>query len=207
MKRDKNSDLTRKRYNRFALYYDLFEAPVEYLRFSKWRSMLFKRLKGKRILEVGIGTGKNLPYYPKDIHITAIDISSRMLERARKRAEEIDIEAELLEMDAQRLGFPDHSFDTVLATFVFCSVPDPILGLKELHRVCNPDGKLLLLEHMRPGNPFHGRMFDLLNPMVVRMMGANINRKTMDNIQFAGWKVQYEEKLFSDIVRLIEATP
>lgn len=108
-------------------------------------------------------------------------------------------------MKRMLLDFPDHSFDTVLATFVFCSVPDPILGLKELHRVCKPEGKLLLMEHMRPGNPLQGMMFDILNPMVVRMMGANINRRTMDNIRLAGWKVIFEEKLFSDIVRLIEA--
>jgi ubiquinone/menaquinone biosynthesis C-methylase UbiE len=203
----KDSDLTQKRYNRVALFYDPFESPVECLRFSKWRALLFNRLQGNQILEVGIGTGKNLPYYPKDIHITSIDISTRMLEHARKRAEGIKIEAELLEMDAQHLEFPDYSFDTVLATFVFCSVPDPILGLKELHRVCKPDGRLLLMEHMRPGNSLLGMIFDILNPMVVRMMGANINRRTMDNIRSAGWEVVYEEKLLSDIVRLIEAKP
>ena len=207
MIRSKDTGLTRKRYNRVAHFYDLFEAPIECLSFSKWRETLFNRLQGKRILEAGIGTGKNLPYYPDDIHVTAIDISTGMLERARKREANLDIEAELLEMDVQHLEFSDHSFDTILATFVFCSVPDPILGLKELYRVCKPDGRLLLLEHMRPGNPILGSIFDMLNFMVVRMMGANINRRTMDNIRLAGWKVIYEEKLFSDIVRFIEAKP
>ncbi len=110
-------------------------------------------------------------------------------------------------MDVQHLEFPDQVFDTVFATFVFCSVPDPVLGLKELRRVCKPDGRLLLLEHMRPGNPLLGTLFDLLNPLVVRMMGANINRRTVENIRRAGWQIRVDEQLSSDIVRWIEAEP
>jgi ubiquinone/menaquinone biosynthesis C-methylase UbiE len=86
-------------------------------------------------------------------------------------------------------------------------VPDPVQGLRELHRVCKPDGRLLLLEHVRPTNELLGILFDVLNPIVVRMMGANINRRTIDNIKAAGWQIQTEKKLSSDIVRLIEARP
>ena len=110
-------------------------------------------------------------------------------------------------MDVQHLDFADHSFDTVFATFVFCSVPDPVMGLRELRRVCKPEGSLLLLEHMRPRHPVRGFLFDLLNPMVVRMMGANINRNTIDNIRQAGWQIKVEESLSSDIVKWIEAVP
>ena len=159
------------------------------------------------MLEVGVGTGKNLNYYPEGVEATGIDFSPRMLTKAEKRANDLGIEVDLKEMDAQQLSFPDHSFDTVFATFVFCSVPDPVLGLREMRRVCKPDGILLLLEHMRPGNRLLGLVFDALNPMVVRMMGANINRKTMDNIREAGWTVEVEEHLSSDIVRWIEARP
>jgi ubiquinone/menaquinone biosynthesis C-methylase UbiE len=110
-------------------------------------------------------------------------------------------------MDVQHLNFADDSFDTVFATFVFCSVPDPVAGLKELRRVCKPDGKLLLLEHMRPENFVLGLIFDLFNPVIVRMMGANINRRTINNIRQAGWQIKTEECLSSDIVRMIEAAP
>jgi ubiquinone/menaquinone biosynthesis C-methylase UbiE len=110
-------------------------------------------------------------------------------------------------MDVQHLDFADHSFDTVFASFVFCSVPDPVMGLRELRRVCKPQGRLLLLEHMRPGNAALGFLFDALNPIVVRMMGANINRRTTDNIRTAGWQIQVEENLSSDIVKWIEAIP
>jgi ubiquinone/menaquinone biosynthesis C-methylase UbiE len=202
-----SSDLTKKRYDRLARFYDFLEAPVERLRFASWRRKLRDRITGERALEVGVGTGKNLPNYPKDVKMTAIDLSPRMLERAQEKASALGLEVDLMEMDVQNLAFPDRSFDTVFATFVFCSVPDPVMGLQELKRVCKPEGKLLLLEHMRPGNPILGLLFDLFNPMVVRMMGANINRRTMENIQKAGWKIRSEERLSSDIFRWIEAEP
>ena len=203
-----SKNITRNRYDRIAFLYDFMEAPIEWLRFSNWRSILFQNVAGKLVLEVGVGTGKNMPYYPIGVDLTAIDISPRMLEHAQKRADVLGMEIELLEMDAQRLAFPDNSFDTVFATFVFCSVPDPVIGLRELRRVCKPDGRLLLLEHMRPNNFFLGFLFDFLNPFVVRMMGANINRRTMDNVRNAGWQVIREEKLSSwEIFRFIEAEP
>jgi len=202
-----STDLIRRRYNRLAFFYDFLEAPMEHLRFAAWRKRLQVAIKGERALEVGVGTGKNFAYYPGGVDITAIDLSPHMLARARRRAEKLHLQVDLQEMDAQHLDFPDQSFDTVFATFVFCSVPDPVAGLRELKRVCKPDGKLLLLEHMRPGNPVLGLFFDVLNPMVVRMMGANINRRTINNIQQAGWQIKVAENLSSDIVRWIEATP
>lgn len=101
-----------------------------------------------------------------------------------------------------------HAVSTAFSTlprFVFCSVPDPVQGLSELRRVCKPDGRLLLLEHVRPGNRLLGILFDLINPLIVRMMGANINRKTIDNVKAAGWQIQSTQNLSSDVIRLIEA--
>ena len=200
-------DLTRKRYDRIAFLYDIMEAPMEGLRFASWRQRLTGRIAGPAALEIGVGTGKNFAHYPDNVHITAIDLSPRMLERAYKRANKLSLEVDLQEMDVQHLDFPDHAFDTVFATFVFCSVPDPVIGFSELRRVCKPEGRLLLLEHMRPHHPVLGCIFDVLNPMVVRMMGANINRRTTNNIRQAGWKIKVEENLSSDIVKWIEAVP
>jgi ubiquinone/menaquinone biosynthesis C-methylase UbiE len=200
-----NKNLTRIRYDRIAFFYDLMDAPLEHIRFAYWRPMIRDRIKGSKALEVGVGTGKNLDYYPDGIEITAVDLSPKMLKRAQKRAGLLGLDVRLLEMDAQSLAFPDNCFDTVFATFVFCSVPDPLQGLRELRRVCKPDGRLLLLEHLRPSNRLLGIFFDAINPLIVRMMGANINRRTADNIKKAGWHIKSEQNLSSDIVRLIEA--
>jgi ubiquinone/menaquinone biosynthesis C-methylase UbiE len=183
------------------------DAPLELMRFASWRPMIRDRIKGCKALEVGVGTGKNIDYYPDGIEITAVDLSPGMLKRALKRAGLLGLKVRMLEMDTQCLAFPDNCFDTVFATFVFCSVPDPVIGLRELRRVCKPDGRLVVLEHVRPANKLLGIFFDVLNPFVVRMMGANINRRTIDNIKMAGWQIQTEKKLSSDIVWLIEATP
>jgi len=198
---------TRKRYDRLAPFYDILEAPMERLQFSTWRPRLRERIIGPLALEVGVGTGRNLAYYPQGVKVTAIDISSRMMERARRRAHLLGLGVTLMEVDVQSLPFPDFSFDTIFATCVFCSVPDPVLGLRELRRVCKPEGRLLLLEHMRPGHPLLGFFFDLFNPAVVRLLGANINRRTMGSIRAAGWTIQVEENLVSDIVKWIEASP
>jgi ubiquinone/menaquinone biosynthesis C-methylase UbiE len=200
-------DLIRRRYNRIALLYDFLEGPMEHLRFDAWRKRLRAVIQGERALEVGVGTGKNLIYYPADVQMTAIDFSPSMLARARRKAKKLNLQIDLQEMDVQHLEFPDHVFDTVFATFVFCSVPDPVAGLRELKRVCKPGGKLFLLEHMRPGNPVLGFIFDVFNPLIVRMMGANINRRTINNIQLAGWQIKAQENLSGDIVKWIEAAP
>ncbi len=200
-------DLTRKRYNRIAFIYDFLEAPMEHMRFAAWRGRLTAAIKGRRALEVGVGTGKNLVHYPNDVQITAIDFSPQMLDRARQKAEKLHLQIDLQEMDIQHLEFADHAFDTVFATFVFCSVPDPVAGLRELRRVCKPDGKLLLLEHMRPANPVLGFIFDVFNPLIVRIIGANINRRTVENIRQAGWQITVQENLSGDIVKWIEAAP
>ena len=202
-----NGDLARKRYNRLAFLYDIMEAPIERLRFASWRQRLIGFIAGPTALEVGVGTGKNFNFYPDDVDITAIDISLRMLERAHKKANKLNLKVNLQEMDVQHLNFENDSFDSVFATFVFCSVTDPVTGLQELRRVCKPDGKLLLIEHMRPENFVLGLIFDLLNPMIVRMFGANINRRTINKIRQAGWQIKAEECLSLDIVRMIEAAP
>ncbi len=198
---------TRRRFDRLAFFYDFLETPMERLRIRSWRAGLHKRIIGHRVLEVGVGTGKNLAYHPKGTLFLAVDFSRRMMKRAIKRTRVLGLDVSFIEMDAEYLAFPENSFDTVFATFVFCSVPNPVAGLRELKRVCRPNGRLLLLEHMKPGNPILGLLFDLLNPFVVRIMGANINRKTTENVRNAGWNIEVEEKLASDIVRWIEAKP
>lgn len=203
MKNNTTED-TRRRYDRVAPFYDLMEAFAERTSFARWRKLQWSKVEGKRILEIGVGTGKNFPYYPENADVTAIDFSQKMLERARRKAGSRQVKVRLLQMDAQTLGLPDNSFDSAAATFVFCSVPDPVLGLREIKRVLKPGGKVVLLEHVLSDNRFVARLMNILNPLVVRMMGANINRKTVDNVTGAGLSVEKVTRL-GHIFRLIEA--
>lgn len=190
------TDATRRRYQRLSPIYDAMEGLAE-RRYRPWRTKLWSQVPGLRVLEVGIGTGKNMPFYPAGISIIGIDLTPGMLQRAKKRASDLRLESrvELNLDDVQQLDFPDGKFDSVVATFVFCSVPDPVLGLRELKRVVKPGGCVLLLEHMRSPNPFLGAVMDVLNPLVVRMMGANINRQTVENVRKAGLEIEQVEDL------------
>ena len=177
---------------------------MELFLFKRWRGLAISRLKKGKVLEVGVGTGKNLPYYTDEFEVLATDISGKMMAKARERAEKSRAKVELRKMDAQRLEAPDNSFDSTLSTFVFCSVPDPIAGLKELKRVLKSDGRAVFLEHVRPGGIL-GMFFDLLNPLSVRLTGVNINRDTVGNIKKVGLEVIEERDLLFSIFKLIVA--
>lgn len=192
----RTTDAVRKRYNRMASFFHMMESNS----MKEWRQQLLSQVSGK-VLEVGIGAGANLPYYPENINLTGIDFSPKMLKYAGLRARQLQKEVTLLEMDAQQMEFEDDTFDYVVATCVFCSVPDPIAGMIEMLRVCKPGRTILLLEHMRSENPIAGKVMDILNPLVVRATGANINRRTLENIEKAGLTIVKNECLFSTIVR------
>lgn len=198
---------TRDKYDRNARWYDVAEFLSEVFLYVPWRRLLFKKLGNWELLELGVGTGKNLKWYPKGVNATAIDFSEKMLEHAKRRAVKAGQSIDLRHMDVQKLEFKKNSFSNILATFVFCSVPDPIKGLQEVRRVATPGAQFLLLEHVRPKNKALGRLFDWLNPMIVNRTGVNINRRTVDNIRQAGFQIELEKNLFFGIFKLITARP
>ncbi|MEQ1620680.1 MAG: methyltransferase domain-containing protein [Methylococcales bacterium] len=194
-----------KRYDRLAPYFDVIEAMMEGLVFKTWRKRLWAKVEGEHVLEVGVGTGKNFDYYPEEARITAIDFSPGMLKQAADHKQRKGIEVELAQMDVQSLCYADNSFDTVVATCVFCSVPAPVKGLRELHRVCKPGGQVLLLEHVLSSRPLIAKVMNFLNPVVVKLVGANINRNTLRNIKAAGFNSVRVDEQSGDIIKLIEA--
>jgi len=201
----KATEAARKRYDRIAPLYDMMQGFAEVLNRGRWRRLQWSKVEGNDILEVGVGTGKNFPWYPAGAGVTAIDFSRRMLERARARSDKDKVKVRLRQMDIQNLEFGDDSFDTVVASFVFCSVPDPVLGLHEIRRVCRPGGKVILLEHVLSSNRVLARLMNLANPLAVRMMGANINRRTVDNVVRSGLTIEKVTDLGGGVFKLIEA--
>lgn len=199
---ERQTESVKRKYNRNACWFDVMDRMMK----DEWHHQIIGQAAG-RVLEIGVGTGKNLPYYdPARVEeLVAIDFSPGMLARARTKVCKAPLT--LLEMDAQRMSFPDASFDTVLATCVFCTVPDPVLGLREAGRVCKPGGRILLFEHVRIDKPVVGPLMDVLDPLVVGLIGTHINRRTVENARLAGLTVERVENVRGNLLKLIHARP
>ena len=197
---------TQRRYDRQAALFDLMEVPFEFLAFGKLRRRLWGDVDGALVLEIGVGTGKNLPYHRAEARTVAVDISPRMLQRAARRARRLGRDVDLVLADAQHLPFPDSAFAAAADTFVFCSVPDPIAGLQEMRRVVRDGGRVHILEHVRARNPVVGRLMDLANPIAVRMSGANINRDTVSSVAKAGIALDDVESRGLGIIKIVRGS-
>jgi phosphatidylethanolamine/phosphatidyl-N-methylethanolamine N-methyltransferase len=146
-------------YRRYARIYDVVFGAV----LQPGRRAVLEALKlkpGDRVLEVGVGTGISLPLYPRNVRITGIDVSHEMLDKARLRVTrgKLDHVEALLEMDAEAMGFPDASFDKVVAMYVVSVVARPAKLLEELHRVCRPDGEIFIVNHFHSDNRILGAL-------------------------------------------------
>lgn len=204
-RRSQETELTRHRYDRIAALYDLIDAPME-LGARRWRPVLWSSLDGARILELGVGTGKNFPFYPAGAEVVATDISEKMLARAARRAAKLGVRVRLEIADAQRLPYPTGTFDSVVATFLFCSVPNAAAGLAEARRVLRPGGRLHLLEHVLSRRPLLRRLMRWVDPIPFHLWGAHIDRDTVDSVRTAGFRIVQERNVMLDVVKLIEAS-
>jgi phosphatidylethanolamine/phosphatidyl-N-methylethanolamine N-methyltransferase len=198
---------TRRRYDRRARSYDAAEWLPERLAFGRLRRRLWGAVEGARCLEIGVGTGKNLPFHPEGARVVALDISRPMLTRAARAARRRSHEVDFVQADATRMPFRPGVFDAAAASFVFCSVPDPVAGFGEVKRVLAPGGRLHLAEHVRsPWRPL-GWLMDRVNPLVVRVSGANINRDTRANLSRAGFELDVDERRMGGILLLMRGRP
>ncbi|HLC47257.1 MAG TPA: methyltransferase domain-containing protein [Candidatus Nanoarchaeia archaeon] len=196
----------KEKYDRNARFYDLHSRLAEKVWFARWRSQFIQPLRGK-ILEVGIGTGKNIGFYGEGAEVIGIDFSEKMLHIAKERlVKSGKRNISLRQMDAENLRFKDDSFDYVVTTCVFCSVPDPIKGLEEIRRVLKPSGRLIMIEHVLSRNPAIALIEQAFNPLTRIFMGANINRDTKQNIIQAGMRIAEDRNLaLVDVFRLFIA--
>ena len=195
-----------QKYNRFSRWYDLVEGIPDLLGLRKLRQKLLERASGE-ILEVAVGTGKNLTHYHRASHMTAVDVSEKMLSVARKRAKRLSLEVVFIVTDAEALPFSDKSFDTVVSSLTTCTFPNPLVALQEMARVCRPDGRILLLEHGRSDQESLGRLQDRLADRNAKALGCHWNREPLQLVQKAGLKVNEARRIFFGIFHQIEAEP
>lgn len=193
-------------FDRIASPYDRGMAPLEKLGLARLRARLLSHARGN-VLEIGVGTGANLPFYPPSACLTALDESPDMLAVAARRAAAFDACVCLVQMNIEALAFPDGHFDTVVAGLVLCSVVDQARALGELRRVLgSPGGRLLLLEHMRPHSRPLAWLADLLNiPWYAFNGRCNLNRETQQSVARAGFEIEQVDSVLGGLVRLIIA--
>ena len=179
-----------------AAIFDRLNAGMERRYAGERRRKLLQAARG-RVLDVGAGTGANLPHYPMDrvSELVLLDVGRGMLARARRRAEALGLPVEFREASAEHLPFEDGRFDTVVFTWSLCSIPDPMQALREARRVLKPDGKLLVLEHVRSREPGLARWQDRCTPLSSAVGGGcHLNRDTRQNIEAAGFAFEAVEE-------------
>jgi ubiquinone/menaquinone biosynthesis C-methylase UbiE len=184
---------------------DFLDRMEERLYLTRWRRQLLTRASGK-VLEIATGTGINLPFFPKSCEIIGTDLSPGMLDRARRRAEDLGLQVDFCTMDAEALDFPDDSFDTVVDCNSLCVFPNPIAALREMGRVCRIDGRILLLEHGRSHHKWVTRLQDW--DVEARVLyGCDWNRSYEELIREAGLSIVSIERRILGVFYLIEAKP
>ncbi|NJE43221.1 class I SAM-dependent methyltransferase [Thermococcus sp. GR6] len=193
----------REKYAKLGERYNFLEKPLERF-FCPLRQKAISFVKG-RTLEIGVGVGKTLPYYPPDVELHAVDAVPEMVKIAEKKARELGLNARFYIMDAEKLEFPSESFDTVISSFVFCTVPNPEKAMKEIYRVLKPGGRAIFLEHTKSECKFLNWLF--LKPLDLFLgwlIEDNTLRETHKLVR-KYFEVEHEESHYRGIVRLIIA--
>ncbi len=196
-------EYTQRKWDKAAPNFDLMAGRGAEKRWKPFKEELFSNMNGK-VLFLALGTGLDIATFPEGKDITAIDISPKMLEVAKPRmgAYEGDISAEV--MDVHDMSYADSSFDQVFTSCTFCSVPNPVEGLKSLRRVLKPGGELFMFEHT--GSQYYPFkiMMDVMTQLS-RKLGPDMNRTTVANVRAAGFKLKEVNNLFLDVVKTIKA--
>jgi ubiquinone/menaquinone biosynthesis C-methylase UbiE len=195
---------TQARYQQIAPLYDVLDFPFERLRYRALRPPMFEGLGG-RLLDAGVGAGRNCAFYPPEAIVSGIDTSPAMLARARRRCPAVSAAGRLYRMDVTELEFPTGSFDAAVATFLFCVLPDrlQVPALRELGRVVKPSGLIRLLEYVRPQGMLRRSMSRLWQPWIAWAYGASFDRHTESYVPAAGLDLIGSRYVVDDLIKLL----
>ena len=196
--------VTQKKWDRAAANFDLMAGHGPEKRWEPAKRRLFSKMGNGKILFLALGTGLDIPFFPPSRRITAIDISSGMIEKAQPRIQEYDGEIETQVMDVHEMPFDDDAFDQVFTSCTFCSVPNPIAGLGQLRRVLRPGGELHMFEHTG-SRYFPFRVMMNAMTQITRRFGPDMNRTTVENVVEAGFTLEKVDHVFLDVVKTISA--
>lgn len=196
----------RRAYERIARFYDLLDLPFEYGRYRPLRRQIFHGVHGT-VLDAGVGTGRNMPFYPSQARVVGIDFSDAMLKRAERRRARLGVQAELRAADIRRTGLPDRHFDFIVATFLFCVLDDADQkpALAELARLCKRTGEIRILEYAWPESRLRQAVMRAWAPWVRWAYGAAFDRNTEQHLSAAGLELVERRFLHEDIIKLIVA--
>jgi phosphatidylethanolamine/phosphatidyl-N-methylethanolamine N-methyltransferase len=194
------------KFNRTSKVYDLIDYPFERWRYQKLRKRIWANLFGQ-ILDVGVGTGCNIPFYPDDATVIGVDISAGMLAKAKKKALKLGKKTDLRKASVYELPFPDETFDVIVATFLCCVVSDPPQAARELKRVLKKDGKIIFLEYVFSKKPMRRLIQRAITPYTRTMFGVDFTQNTLKILKDMGLAITKEEDITSDILKLIIARP
>jgi ubiquinone/menaquinone biosynthesis C-methylase UbiE len=190
----------------FPLVYDFLMKPLEAGKFKKIRKNLLEKAQG-RILEIGSGTGVNFPLYKDVTQVDAIEPSLFMRTKSLKRIDLSSVPIQTYLIKAEKLPFPENTFDTVVGTLVFCTIPDPKKALSEIKRVSKPDARLLLFEHVKMEQPFLAKMQEGLTPFWKRICdGCHLNRDTVSLLRESDFSIENVYPYYNGLFVVIECS-
>jgi len=196
----------RDKYDAYAPRYDWVLGGLEWLGVRRLRRELLAGARGQ-VLEVAVGTGRNLEHYPPGCNLQAVDLSPGMIRFARRRAERLGLAVGFRLMDAERLDFPDGSFDTVVSTLSTCTFPDPVAAMREMGRVARPDGRILLLEQGFSDRPWLRRWQAGRVEKQFQWLGCRWDREPDQQARQAGLLVERQRRTCLGALHLLTLRP
>lgn len=199
-------DVTRNKWDRAAANFDLMAGFGPEKRWEPYKRELFSNMGDGEILFLAVGTGLDVQFFPQGKSITGIDISQKMLDQAKDRIAAYQGNLQVQQADVHEMPFEEGQFDQIFTSCTFCSVPNPVEGLKALRRVLKPGGDLFMFEHT--GSSFFPfkPMMDAMT-VITRKLGPDMNRKTVENVKAAGYDLKRVTHVYMDVVKTIHAVP